>query len=137
MAKSIGVVPLVLTLSLAFGCAKKPPVVDYNKELPPGQVALRKIKPSEYPDFSKSTWNLNLLPQAADASIDWLQHPSSQKSFPYLDITHDRAMATAIAFKSLATEASAQSDPGKYIDQQVRAHFEVYKSVGAPKPDGP
>ena len=131
----IGVIPLA---GLA-GCRKKKPpqAVDFNRELPPGRVALRKITPAEYPDFSKCTWNLSLLSQATQHSIDWLGHPSSRASFPYLDISHQRAQATAAAFKAVVDTAVTQSDPGAYIDQQVRANFEVYKSVGAPKPDGP
>lgn len=128
----------LLTLALA-GCNKKKPEpkVDFFGELPPGQVALRKLSPAEYPDFSKCGWNLHLLPQAADHSIDYLNHPSSQKSFPYLDISHERAIASCRAFKAMVLAAQAQSDPGKYIDSQIRANFEVYKSIGAPKPDGP
>jgi membrane-bound lytic murein transglycosylase A len=135
--RALASVALVITIALAAGCAKKPAKVDFNKELPPGKVALRKLSPGEYPDFSKSTWNLGLLPQAADYSIDWLNHPSSQKSFPYLDISHERALATAHAFKSLIIAAQTQGDPGSYINQQIHTHFEVYKSIGAPKPDGP
>ncbi len=29
-----------------------------------------------------------------------------------------------------------QPSPGQYIDQQIRANFEVYKSKGAPRPEG-
>jgi peptidoglycan lytic transglycosylase A len=131
--------PLTLAiLIVSTGCThKKPPVVDFNRELPPGQLALRKISPGEYPDFSKCTWNLALLPRAIDNSIAYLDHPSAQKSFPYLDISHDRALATLTAFKEVIDTASREANPGQYIDQRIRAQFDVYKSIGAPKPDGP
>jgi membrane-bound lytic murein transglycosylase A len=131
------VLPLILLASIA-GCRnKKPPQVDFNRELPPGQVALRKISPGEYPDFSKCTWNLNLLPQAIDNSIAYLNHPSAQRGFPYLDISHERALKTLHAFKEVVDTASREADPGRYIDQRIRSQFDVYKSIGAPKPDGP
>src|SRR5688500_19686143 len=97
-------VPLRVLIALTplAGCRKKKPpqAVDFSRELPPGRVALRKITPAEYPDFSKCTWNLSLLSQATAHSIDWLGHPSSRASFPYLDISHQRAQATANAFKA-------------------------------------
>src|SRR5678816_1516961 len=120
MAKWIWIVLVSLSLIPLAGCAhKKPVAVDFNRELPPGQVALRKISPAEYPDFSKCTWNLALLPRAIDNSIAYLNHPSAQRSFPYLDISHQRALASLTSFKEVITAASAQSDPGHYIDQQI------------------
>src|SRR5206468_7062382 len=109
----------------------------YNKELPPGQVALRKISPAEYPDFSKCTWNLQVLQPALEHSIDYMNHPSSTRGFPYLDISHDRAKATLYSFREVVNNALRQPNPGQYIDAQIRSNFEVYKSIGAPKPDGP
>lgn len=137
-ARRLALVILIVIIPLT-GCRKKKPpqAVDFNRELPPGRVALRKISPGEYPDFSKCTWNLSLLSQATANSIDWLNHESSRASFPYLDISHQRAQATAQAFRAIVETAQGQADPGTYIDQQIRANFEVYKSIGAPKPDGP
>jgi len=76
-------------------------------------------------------------PRAIDNSIAYLNHPSAQRSFPYLDISHERALATLTSFKEVITAATAQPNPGQYIDQQIRSRFDVYKSIGAPKPDGP
>src|SRR5437667_9821689 len=138
MAKRIWALLTVALLAELAGCAhKKQPQVDFNRELPPGQISLRKISPSEYPDFSKCTWNLALLPRAIDNSIAYLNHPSAQRSFPYLDISHQRALATLTSFKEIITAATAQPDPGQYIDQQIRARFDVYKSIGAPNPNAP
>lgn len=110
--------------------------VDFSQPLPPGQVALRKISPAEYPDFSKSSWNLDVLSRAVDFSIDYMNHPGSRGGYPYLDITHERAMASLRAFREIVNSAQHEPNPGPYIDQQIRAKFEVYKSVGAPKPEG-
>src|SRR5689334_14235801 len=132
MLKWISLAALLFSLTFT-GCAhKKPLAVDFNRELPPGQVALRKISPAEYPDFSKCAWNLNLLPRAIVNSISYLNQPSAQRSCPYLDISHQRALATLTSFKEIITAASAQPDPGHYIAQQIRARFDVYQSIGAP-----
>ena len=138
MLKWISLAAVLFSLIPLTGCAhKKPLAVDFNRELPPGQVALRKISPAEYPDFSKCTWNLALLPRAIDNSIAYLNHPSAQRSFPYLDISHDRALTTLTSFKEIITAATLQPDPGQYIDQQIRSRFDIYKSIGAPNPNGP
>ena len=125
----------VLAMSLT-ACNKKKPL-NFGQELAPGQMALRKISPAEYPDFSQSTWNLNLLGRSIDSSLMYMSKPSSQKFYPYLDITHPRALATLRALRQVAADATAQPNPGQYIDQQVRTSFEVYKSIGAPNPNGP
>lgn len=120
------------------GCHHKaPPKTDFNGELPPGQVALRKIPLEKYPDFSKCAWNLPILTDSIDHSISYLNKPSSQAGFPYLDISHDRAMATVKAFREMVETAKTQSDAGSYINNDIRARFEVYQSVGAPNPEGP
>src|SRR5205085_11934692 len=41
---------LVLAMLPVIGCQKK--AINFSQELPPGQMALRKISPGEYPDFS-------------------------------------------------------------------------------------
>ena len=128
---------LMLLGSLAVGCRDKKPI-DFGAQLEPGKLALRKIPPEQYPDFSQGTWNLNVLGRSIDASLSYLAKPSSRRFFPYLDITHDRAVASLNAFRQLVNNALAQGpNSGQYIDQQIRANFEVYKSIGAPRPDGP
>lgn len=127
---------LSLLLCLLPGCRKKKPPIAFDGELPPGQVALRKIKPEEYPDFARSGWNLNLLPQAIDSSINWIEAPSSKGSFPYLDITHERAAATLYDFRNLIRAAQNRPDAGTFIDQEIRKRYDVYKSVGGMAPDG-
>src|ERR1041385_7628886 len=107
---------LMLAAMLLAGCRKNIPPVDYNKELPPGQVALRKISPGEYPDFSKSTWNLQVLATALEHSIYYMNLPSSTRGYPYLDISHERAKATLIAFREVINSAMRQPNPGQYIE---------------------
>src|SRR4051812_41362037 len=107
------------------GCqTKKSPQVDFNRELPPGQLALRKISPAEYPDFSKCTWNLPPLPRPIQNAIASLNPPTPQPSSPSLDIPQDRALAPPTPSKEATTAASADANPGQYIDSQIRLRFD-------------
>lgn len=136
MARFTVLVSMFLGLALFTGCHKDKPI-DFSKELPSGMVALRKIPLSEYPDFSKSTWNLDRVIQAVDQSVIYLQKPSAAtRGYPYLDIDHSRALANCNAFKAMLRAAKNQPNPGDYINQQIRANYDVYKSYGAPDPDG-
>jgi membrane-bound lytic murein transglycosylase A len=140
----IGVMSLLLA---ACGC--KPPAppqppppqkIDYAAELPPGQLALRKLSPGEYPDFSAAilAFNVKDLSKAIDNSLVYLNAPSSKAFFPYEDIDHDRALATLRALKQvIETESNrAPLDGGRHFDATVKNTFEVYKSIGAPDPAG-
>ncbi|MDB5296524.1 MAG: mltA [Phycisphaerales bacterium] len=130
-------VTLLLILAAALitaGCRQPPPPakpLDYARELPPGDLALRKIPPEQYPDFSVMQTDRSALVRSADNSLSYLSHPSSQRYFPYLDITHARAVATVRAVRDLA------ADPKADWNAEVRRRFDVYQSVGAPAADGP
>src|SRR4051812_45929784 len=90
---------VAITLS-SVGCRPKKPI-DFTHQLEPGQMALRKISPSEYPDFSVNMTNLGNLSRAIDNSAKYLEAKSSNNFFPYLDISHDRAVATVNAMRAL------------------------------------
>lgn len=99
---------------------------DYGRPLGPGEVALRKIGPEEYPDFSRGFDKRPDLIEAARNSLAYLNKPSSRKYFPYLDVTHDRARASVEEFIRVLQEAQSPQQ----LDALVRERFEVYKSVG-------
>jgi membrane-bound lytic murein transglycosylase A len=121
----------LLTLSLVAGCPKPqpplaPPQKNYNAELPPGQVALVKIPPEQYPDFSGGWEHRTNLEYAARYSLDYLHRPSSQHFFPYLDISHERAIASNEAFLEVLQSARSPQE----LDQMIKQRFEVYMSRG-------
>jgi len=87
---------------------------------------LRKIGPESYPDFSRGFDNRAGLEQAIRNSLNYLSKPSSQKYFPYGEITHARAVASLNRFLELL--ATARS--GKELDDAIRREFDVYQSVG-------
>ena len=103
--------------------------LDYGRELPPGQLALRKIPPEMYPNFDVMQTDRAALVRSIDQSLVYLGHPSSERFFPYLDITHARAVATLKALRELA------SSPSPDWNGEIRRRFDVYQSVGAPQGD--
>jgi membrane-bound lytic murein transglycosylase A len=134
-----------IALLLAVGC--KPPQpkpeaksINYSEELPPGALALRKLSPGEYPDFSQAitAFNVPSLTTAINHSLEYLATPSSQSFFPYEDITHDRAVASLRALKQIVADEAkgAAFDGGRHFDALIKNTFEVYKSIGAPDPNG-
>jgi membrane-bound lytic murein transglycosylase A len=137
-------VTFCLVLSLLAGCqAKKPPQaavqakIDYTAPLPEGEVALRKIDPSEYPDFSKalSSADMDALKRSTDHSIAYFARASSAKAYPYLDISHERAIASLCAFRDLLNQAPFHGT-SQELNALISQRFEVYQSIGAPRPDG-
>lgn len=106
--------------------------IDFSRELPPGQLALHKLAPGEYPDFSRMQTRLDDLSRAIDNSLVYLHAPSSRQFYPYLDITHQRAIATLQAMKQLVAKARQTGLNWAVVIPQM---FDVYQSVGAPNVD--
>src|SRR5947209_9007078 len=124
------IIPLAAALVVSIlGCKppQKPPAarqIDYAAELPPGQLALRKLSPGEYPDFSQAILAFNVpdLSKSIDHSLTYLAAPSSRSFFPYLDIDHDRAIASLRALKQvIQSEADhAAMDGGRHFDAVIK-----------------
>jgi membrane-bound lytic murein transglycosylase A len=122
-----------LVAVLLWGCPPpdkmgpfKPETKDYGKPLPPGALALRKIDPKDYPDFGRGFANREGLEQAIRNSLEYLAKPSSQKYFPYGDISHDRAVKSLERFLEVLRTANSP----EALNQAVRSQFDVYQSVG-------
>jgi membrane-bound lytic murein transglycosylase A len=104
----------------------EPPKKDYNKALPPGSLALRKIGPERYPDFGLGFAERAGLREAVLHSIQYMSKPSSQKYYPYGDITHARALASLYRFLEVIDSAPS----AEALNQTIRNEFDVYESVG-------
>jgi len=109
--------------------------LDFTQPLPEGQLALRKVSPGEYPDFSKALARINPadLHRAIENSLAYLSRPSSRKKYPYLDIDHDRAVASLKAFEEVVDSPSLTASPQQF-NQTIAERFEVYQSIGAARP---
>jgi membrane-bound lytic murein transglycosylase A len=102
---------------------------DYDRPLPPGRAALRRLTdPSRIPDFGDAWYKAKGvgLRRAIQHSIDYLKKPSSQSRFPVGSITHEQAMASLEVFLALLDHAGSP----EALDDLVRDNFDVYISVG-------
>lgn len=115
---------LALLAALA-GCSSTDK--DYGRALPPGMLALEKITdPAQYPDFGPGFADRDSLVEAIDASLAYYAKPSSQKYFPYLDISHERAVASLHEFREVLMTCSS----GAELNARIVERFEVYRSIG-------
>lgn len=127
--KRLMVSGLLLSMVALTGCQTRRAAIkpQYDRPLPPGQLALRKIEdPSEYPDFTGGWRDLDSLKTAVRNSLSYFAKPSSKQFFPYDQITHAQAVATLEEFLKLL-DSGARPDE---INGLICATFDVYESVG-------
>jgi membrane-bound lytic murein transglycosylase A len=135
MKKIVLVVELVLIVLFSASCQKPKRRVEklaekpqYDKPLPPGQLALRKItNPADIPDFTFACYDLLYLKSAAARSLNYLSKPSSKQFYPYGEITHERAVNSLKAFIELLDSNNLR---GRQLNDAIREKFDVYISVG-------
>jgi membrane-bound lytic murein transglycosylase A len=101
---------------------------DYDRPLPPGQLALRKIMdPNDFPDFSGAMGDVEALKKAIRHSISYMSKPSSQQFYPYGEITHAQAMASLKHFLSMLESGVTSGDQ---LNRRIREEFDCWISVG-------
>jgi membrane-bound lytic murein transglycosylase A len=130
MKKTILAFALVLTALFLAGCQKPQKVerlLEYDRPLPPGQSALRKItNPADIPDFTFACYDLSNLKSSAAKSLNYLSKPSSKQFFPRGEITHQRTVDSLKAFTELLNSGLR----GGQLNDAIRQKFDVYISVG-------
>ncbi|NLH15213.1 MAG: murein transglycosylase [Phycisphaerae bacterium] len=100
---------------------------DYSRPLPPGELALRKITdPADIPSMTIACYELDKLREAIDNSLSYMSKPSSQKFYPYGEISHAQVVASLEAFGQLLDSGLT----GKQLEAAIREKFDVYTSVG-------
>jgi membrane-bound lytic murein transglycosylase A len=122
---------IILALLLLPACVtpEPPPEIrkpDYSRPLQPGERALVKLSPSEYPDFESSYLDRDALLEAVEQSIDYMGKPSSKTHFPVEGITHDRVKRSLTQFR----DDLRQSFSARLFAEKVKSHFDVYMSTG-------
>lgn len=129
MKKRILLSILLFVVTFTFSCKTptKETKIPYDRPLPPGASALRKItNPLEIPDFTLACLNLADLREAINHSRDYLRKPSSRQFFPVSGITHDKALESLDAFAELLDSGVR----GPLLNQAIRNRFDVYMSIG-------
>lgn len=120
---------LLLLLIGGLGCRTKvlDTQVQYDRPLPPGQLALHRIRDAnDLPDFSRAWQDLETLRTATERSLNYLSKASSRQYYPYGDISHDRVVKTLEALLTFVDSGIRRSE----LNGIVRAHFDVYTSIG-------
>jgi membrane-bound lytic murein transglycosylase A len=118
---------LVIAATIVSGCQRPAAKPQYDRPLPPGALALRKItNPDEIPDFTAGCHNMAAMRTAIDYSLNYLGKPSSQQFFPYGDISHQHAVDSLKAFKDLIDSGLR----GRQLSDTIVREFDVYISVG-------
>ncbi len=122
---------LLLSLMVLAGCRTKvagpETQIQYDRPLPPGQLALRKITdPNRYPDFSAGWRDLESLQAAVRNSLSYMSKPSSRQHFPYAEISHEQVVRSLDTVLQLIDSEARNEE----INGLIRAHFDVYESVG-------
>ena len=129
MKKRIFLSVSLLIVVVIAGCKTQMKEVKtpYDRPLPPGQYALRKItNPHEIPDFTVACLDLADLRAAIDHSLNYLKKPSSRRFFPSGEITHSLAVDSLNAFAELLDSGLT----GRQLNQAIRQRFDVYMSIG-------
>ncbi|MHC4557198.1 MAG: hypothetical protein ACYTFW_08235, partial [Planctomycetota bacterium] len=85
MKNKIFLSTLLLIVVVIVGCKTQveKAKTSYDRPLPPGQSALRKItNPHEIPDFTMACLDQANLRASIDHSVNYLRKPSSRQFFP-------------------------------------------------------
>jgi membrane-bound lytic murein transglycosylase A len=126
---------LVIAFLVLTGCQKRTialteypiPKKDYNRQLPPGERALRKITdPSQIPDYTRACSDTALLREAIANSLNYMAKPSSKQFYPYGDITYEQALRSLKELERLVTSGVSPQQ----MNAALRERFDTYISVG-------
>lgn len=105
----------------------KAPEKDYERELPAGAHALRRIDdPTQLPDLGAGVADRAGLAVAVERSLNYLKKPSSEAFFPISGLTHEQVRRSLEVYRDLL-KAELSDDE---LLSELRRRFDVYTSVG-------
>jgi membrane-bound lytic murein transglycosylase A len=127
MKKTRFLLGVLLMVAFITGCQRPQALLEYDRPLPPGRLALRKItNPDEVPDFTEGCYDMAWMRRAIDNSLNYLSKPSSRQFFPYGQVTHQQAVDSLKAFRKLIDSGLR----GERLNDAIVEQFDVYISVG-------
>lgn len=113
-------------LFMAACTAPEPQPLDYSRPLGPGEKALIKVDPGDYPDFTKAFTDSDALLEAVEQSLAYMHKPSSAAHFPVEGITHERVLRSLEAFREVIQKARSPQT----FQARIKQQFDVYMSTG-------
>lgn len=105
---------------------ERAPTKDYYRQLPPGQHALRKLAPADWPDFGPQIRQRAELIEACSRSLNYLGKPSAKGFFPMAGISQQQVLESVRSFRELLSSAKSDAE----ILASLKADFDLYQSVG-------
>ena len=121
---------LLLAVLSCLGCQKPTTATlpDYDRELRPGEDALRRvIDIAQWPDFTPAFNQRGpALYEAIDRSLAWFALPSTQQHFPVQSFTHEHVRLSVLAFRQVLRISQSPQE----FRSRLMAEFDVWESVG-------
>ncbi|RMG15987.1 MAG: murein transglycosylase [Planctomycetota bacterium] len=107
----------------------RPPQKDYQRPLPAGAWALRKLSPTDRkPNLRRALADRQGLLEALERSLAYLAKPSSRAFFPVSGIRHGHLVRSLEVFRDLLRAGKERSP--EELAQEVERRFDFYRSVG-------
>ena len=116
---------VVLSFAACKPRGKKGPK-DYNKQLAPGDVALREVDSSQLPPVALTPQSRADIERALANSLAYFQHPGSDANFPVAGVSKAQVIASLKALDQLLRTAQTDAD----FNRELHAKFRALMSVG-------
>lgn len=112
--------------SVATGCTRGPKKKDYNRPLPPGQIALREVDINTLPDVSFGPGEKDAVRAALKHSQAFLAKKGSDKWYPQALVTKDEVVRSITALDNVLASSTSDAE----INARIKAGFRAYMSIG-------
>jgi membrane-bound lytic murein transglycosylase A len=123
----LALIPLLVITTTSCRPREQPAAVKhYDKQLAPGQDALREVGPGELPVVHLETQDRAQLRRGISNSLAYFSHPNSGRHYPVDGITRDDVIASLKALDTLLASDSGDAE----LNQALRTRFRVLSSVG-------
>jgi len=118
---------LALIVPVALAACNTPPNAEYDRPLPAGTRALRKVPLAQWPDVGATFARYDAaLDEALGRSVRWFEIPSTRRFYPMETVTHEQARLSAFALRRIMAESAT---PEAY-QAALQEAFDLYMSVG-------